>query len=71
MPKKPPTRLVQVARIVLLIYIFKDENISGWSGRLLLNLNCDHLYIFGKTAKPCLDFFDLPWTWRGNATGIV
>ena len=27
--EKPPTRLVQVARIVLLIYIFKDENISA------------------------------------------
>lgn len=69
--EKPPTHLVQVARIVLLIYIFKDENISGWSGRLLLNLNCDHFYIFGKTAKPRLDFFNLLRTWRGDATGIV
>lgn len=28
-------------------------------------------YIFGKTAKPRLDFFNLLRTWRGNATGIV
>ena len=52
------------------IYIFKDENISGWSGRLLLNLNCDHFYIFGKTAKPRLDFFNLLRTWRGNISSV-